>query len=85
MKTEKTQERFVDLAMSRMDALYTRAFRLTKNATRAEKFVHKTYEKAYYAFDQYDWNNDFGEWLFQILNDVYMNQCQSQCRCSNYS
>ena len=85
MKTEKTQERFSDLALSRMDALYTRAIRLTKNAMRAEKFVQQTYEKAFYLFDQYDWNNDFGEWLFQILDDVYMNQCLSQRRCSNYS
>ena len=75
---KKEKQRFVDIAFSHMDALYTKAIRVTNNARIAEYFAQLTYEKAYYLFYQYDWKEDFGDWLLRIFDDVYMNQYLNQ-------
>ena len=78
MAAGNANQRFVDIAFNHMDALYTKAIRATNNVRLAEYFVQLTYEKAHYLFYQFDWKDDFGEWLLQIFDDVYINQHLNQ-------
>jgi len=54
-----------------MDAVYTRAIRLTKDATTAEKLVQMTFLKAFHAFKKNGQINEFKQGLLILLNELY--------------
>lgn len=58
---------FEQLARENMDALYSRAIRITHNAPKAEKLVQSTYSHAYQIFSSFDESIGFQDWLFDIL------------------
>ena len=65
LKTNPTD--FERLARENMDALYSKALRITHNAPNAENLVQSTYSRAYQIFPSFDESVAFQEWLFQIL------------------
>lgn len=54
-----------------MDAIYTRAIRLTKNGPRAEELVQITFFQAFNTFSRFDGTIDFKSWLLSMLNKIY--------------
>ena len=64
-KSEPTE--FERLARENMDALYSRAIRITRSAVNAENLVQSTYSKAYHTYSSFDYSISFREWLLQIL------------------
>jgi RNA polymerase sigma-70 factor (ECF subfamily) len=66
MQTSSTAE-FEQLAQDNMDAIYTRAIRMTKNTSQAENLVQSAFSHAYSKFDSFDRTVGFRNWLFQIL------------------
>ena len=58
---------FERLARENMDALDSRAIRITHNVPKAETLVQSTYSRAYQIFPSFDQTIGFQDWLFQIL------------------
>lgn len=71
---------FTDLTMPYMDALYTAALRLTRNATDAEDLVQETYLRAYRGFDGFRDGTNLKAWLYRILTNTYINQYRAKKR-----
>ena len=69
MKSNKTQ--FEKASSQCMDALYTRALRLTKSAPKAEELVQLTYLRAYSAFKELNVRIEFQTWILALLNDIH--------------
>lgn len=67
------QERFAELAMEHMPALYTAALRMTRNPADAEDLVQETYLKAYRAFGSFAEGTNLRAWLYRILTNTYIN------------
>jgi RNA polymerase sigma-70 factor (ECF subfamily) len=67
------QERFADLAMPYMDALYSAALRMTRNPTDAEDLVQETYLRAYRGFGGFQEGTNLKAWLYKILTNTYIN------------
>jgi RNA polymerase sigma-70 factor (ECF subfamily) len=64
------QERFADLAMPYMDALYSAALRMTRNPTDAEDLVQETYLRAYRGFGGFQEGTNLKAWLQVDLDDT---------------
>jgi RNA polymerase sigma-70 factor (ECF subfamily) len=67
------QERFADLAMPYMDALYSAALRMTRNPTDAEDLVQETYLRAYRGFGGFQEGTNLKAWLYKILTNTFIN------------
>jgi RNA polymerase sigma-70 factor, ECF subfamily len=67
------RDRFTELAMEYMPALYTAALRMTRNSADAEDLVQETYLKAYRAFDSFTEGTNLKAWLYRILTNTYIN------------
>ncbi len=74
------QERFAELAMEHMPALYTAALRMTRNPADAEDLVQETYLKAYRAFGSFTEGTNLRAWLYRILTNTYINAYRASKR-----
>lgn len=78
-RSQKTQlELFQEEAMPHLDALFGKAFFLTKNREDAEDLVQETMLKAIKKFEQYRLGTNCKAWLFTILQRTFYNQYRKQ-------
>ena len=67
------QEKFAELAMPYMDALYSAALRMTRNPSDAEDLVQETYLRAYRGFPGFQDGTNLKAWLYKILTNTFIN------------
>lgn len=73
-------EKFTELAMEYMPALYSAALRMTHNSADAEDIVQETYLKAYRAFGSFQEGTNLKAWLYRILTNTYINSYRAKKR-----
>src|SRR3954451_16283554 len=66
--------------MGYMDALYSAALRMTRNASDAEDLVQETYLKAYRGFGGFTEGTNLKAWLYRILTNTYINSYRAKKR-----
>jgi RNA polymerase sigma-70 factor (ECF subfamily) len=74
------QDRFADLAMPYMSALYSAALRMTRNPADAEDLVQETFLRAYRGFGSFEEGTNLKAWLYRILTNTYINQYRAKKR-----
>jgi RNA polymerase sigma-70 factor (ECF subfamily) len=74
------QERFAELAMPYMDALYSAALRMTRNPADAEDVVQETYLRAYRGFVGFKEGTNLKAWLYKILTNTFINTYRAKKR-----
>ena len=74
------QEKFADLAMPYMSALYSAALRMTRNPSDAEDLVQETYLRAYRGFGGFKDGTNLKAWLYKILTNTFINSYRSKKR-----
>jgi RNA polymerase sigma-70 factor (ECF subfamily) len=67
------QEKFAELAMPYMDALYSAALRMTRNPSDAEDLVQETYLRAFRGFPGFQEGTNLKAWLYKILTNTFIN------------
>lgn len=68
------RERFEELAMPAVNALYRQAMRLTNNPDDAQDLVQDTFERGFKAFDSFESGTNFEAWMTTIERNAYFNQ-----------
>ncbi|MBK6933494.1 MAG: sigma-70 family RNA polymerase sigma factor [Saprospirales bacterium] len=63
-----------------MDAVYTFAYRLTNDATRAEDLTQETYLKAWRFMNRYLPGTNAKAWLFRICRNAFINEYRTAVR-----
>jgi len=63
-----------------LDAVYTFAYRLTNDVTRAEDLTQETYLKAWRFMDRYLEGTNAKAWLFRICRNAFINEYRSSVR-----
>lgn len=63
-----------------MDAVYTFAYRLTNDATRAEDLTQETYLKAWRFMGSYEAGTNAKAWLFRICRNAFINEYRATVR-----
>lgn len=61
-------------------AIYTFAYRMTNDATRAEDLTQETYIKAWNFMDRYREGTNAKAWLFRICRNAFLNEYRSAVR-----
>ena len=74
------QERFAELAMPFMSALYSAALRMTRNPSDAEDLVQETYLRAYRGFPGFKEGTNLKAWLYKILTNTFINTYRAKKR-----
>ncbi len=74
------QARFADAAMEFMPALYTAAYRMTRNAADAEDLVQETYLRAYRGYPNFEEGTNLRAWLYRILTNTFINSYRAKKR-----
>jgi DNA-directed RNA polymerase specialized sigma24 family protein len=64
---------FECFAIEHMDFMYKQAIKLTTDMERAEDLVQRTIDLAFQKFDQYHTEQNFQNWLHNIMRDVHSN------------
>lgn len=67
-------------AAPHIDAMYSTAFRLTKNAADAEDLVQESVLKAYRYFDKYEQGTNCKAWMFRIMTNTFINRYRKSQR-----
>ncbi|MBK9336555.1 MAG: sigma-70 family RNA polymerase sigma factor [Lewinellaceae bacterium] len=63
-----------------MDAVYSFAYRLTNDATRAEDLTQETYLKAWRFIGRYEPDTNAKAWLFRICRNAFINDYRTKVR-----
>ena len=74
------KNKFEDLTMPHLDALYNTALRMAKNENDAEDLVQETYLKAFRFFHRFEEGTHIKAWLFKILTNTFINKYRKQQR-----
>ena len=74
------QSRFTDDAMGFLDALFSAALRMTRNAAEAEDLVQETYLKAYRGYGSFQEGTNLKAWLYRILTNTFINSYRAKKR-----
>lgn len=69
---EHKGERFQDLAVPLIGALYNHAQWMVRDASEAEDLVQETLTKALRAFDSFEHGTNFKAWIFRILRNTFL-------------
>lgn len=81
MATQQDNKKiFEEIALVHMDALYSTALRMTRNAEEAEDLVQDTYLRAYRFFDKFKQGTNFRAWIFKILTNTFINNYRKKTR-----
>ncbi len=81
MATKQDNKRlFEEIALVHMDALYSTALRMTRNAEEAEDLVQDTYLRAFRFFDKFKEGTNFRAWIFKILTNTFINNYRKKTR-----
>lgn len=67
-------------AMVHMDALYSAALRMTRNAADAEDLVQETYLRAYRGYERFEAGTNLRAWLYRILTNTFINSYRAKQR-----
>jgi RNA polymerase sigma-70 factor (ECF subfamily) len=70
---DKFLAQFEEVALPFMDALYSKAFHLTRNPEEARDLVQETYLRAYRTFSNFTLGTNCRAWLFTILYSIFIN------------
>ena len=68
----RAADRFQDLAIPLLTALYNHACWLARDATEAEDLVQETLTKSLRAFDTFEQGTNFKAWIFRILRNTFL-------------
>ncbi|MBN1541594.1 sigma-70 family RNA polymerase sigma factor [candidate division KSB1 bacterium] len=71
---------FEEIALVHMDALYSTALRMTRNAEEAEDLVQDTYLRAFRFFEKFQQGTNFRAWIFKILTNTFINNYRKKTR-----
>ena len=74
------QSEFAAQAMEYMDALYSAAMRMTRNAADAKDLVQETYLRAYRGFPRFEQGTNLRAWLYRILTNTVINSYRAKQR-----
>lgn len=74
------RDRFEELLLPHMDALYRTAYRLIGDTAAAQDLVQETSLKAYRSFRQFDLGTNFRAWIFAILTNTFINEYRRRSR-----
>jgi RNA polymerase sigma-70 factor (ECF subfamily) len=66
--------------MVHMDALYSAALRMTRNAADAEDLVQETYLRAYRGYERFEEGTNLRAWLYRILTNTFINAYRAKQR-----
>lgn len=77
---EERRKQFEALAFPHMDALYSTALRMARNALDAEDLVQDVYLRAYRFFDKFEQGTNFKAWIFKILTNTFINRYRQKVR-----
>ena len=69
---KRAGERFQDLAVPLIGALYNHAQWMVRDASEAEDLVQETLTKALRAFDSFEQGTNFKAWIFRILRNTFL-------------
>lgn len=73
-------EKFEEVAVPHMDALYRTALRLTRNEKDAEDLVQEVFLRAFKSFQQFRLGTNIKAWLFKIMTNLHINRYQKTAR-----
>lgn len=73
-------EEFAEDALALAEALYSTAWRLTRNAADAQDLVQDTYLKAFRAADRFARGSNLKAWLYTILHNTWRNRRRDAAR-----
>ncbi|MSP62348.1 MAG: sigma-70 family RNA polymerase sigma factor [Myxococcales bacterium] len=71
---KRPQDRFEQVALPHLPALYGLAKRLTRNERDAEDLVQDAILRAYRFFDSFEPGTNCKAWLFKILHNAFINK-----------
>lgn len=74
------QSKFAGDAMGFLDALFSAALRMTRNAAEAEDLVQETYLKAYRGYGSFQEGTNLKAWLYRILTNTFINSYRAKKR-----
>ncbi len=66
--------------MGYLDALFSAAMRMTRNAAEAEDLVQETYLKAYRGYGSFQEGTNLKAWLYRILTNTFINSYRAKKR-----
>jgi RNA polymerase sigma-70 factor, ECF subfamily len=69
---KRAGERFQDVAVPLIGALYNHAQWMVRDASEAEDLVQETLTKALRAFDSFQQGTNFKAWIFRILRNTFL-------------
>src|SRR5260370_28351017 len=79
-ENETTAAQFEAVALPFMDALYHKAFHLTRSHEDASDLVQETYLRAYRTFSNFTAGTNCKAWLFTILYSIFVNKYRKEQR-----
>ena len=74
------QADFARDAMVHMDALYSAALRMPRNAADADDLVQETYLRAYRGYPRFEAGTNLRAWLYRILTNTFINSYRAKQR-----
>jgi RNA polymerase sigma-70 factor (ECF subfamily) len=79
-RDEDLEARFEAEALPLLNAMYSAAFRLTRNAADAEDLIQETFLRAYRGFHQFEEGTNLKAWLYRILMNTFINSYRKKQR-----
>jgi len=79
-ENETTAAQFEAVALPFTDALYNKAFHLTRSPEDASDLVQETYLRAYRTFSNFSAGTNCKAWLFTILYSIFVNKYRREQR-----
>jgi RNA polymerase sigma-70 factor (ECF subfamily) len=77
---DERRERFEEIALPCLDALYSFGLLLTGRSDEAEDLVQETFLRAFRFFHQYQHGTNCKAWLFTIMKRLFLNQASHRAR-----
>ena len=78
MATE--QQRFEELMLPHLNALYRTALSMTRNPSDADDLVQDTYLRSFQYFSNFQSGTNARAWLFRIMTNLFINQYRKKNR-----
>lgn len=82
--SEYNRPQFEEIAFEHMDALFSKALKMTRNPTDAEDLIQETYFRAYKSYQQFKPGTNFRAWIFTILTNNYINDYRKKMRTPHH-
>jgi len=79
-RKEELKAEFERVALPQLSQIYTSAFYLTRDKTKAEDLVQETYLRAFRFFNKFQPGTNCRAWLLSILRNFFINRYQQKKR-----